>query len=147
MDGTVTVSLSDSGFNIVPGSSSIGLSAIGNNIVVSCNALTRIDTDDVLEWKNNQLSHKDSGVTAGGYGPNANQTGANSMTIPRVTVDSKGHVTDAKETTVVIRDYVEQRKSDESDADRPILLSERTTDFDDTNTTRKGKNATYNNLE
>lgn len=41
---------------------------------------------------------KASGVTAGTYGPSANTTGA-SVTIPKITVDSKGRVTSAENTT------------------------------------------------
>ena len=49
MDNIVTVSLSESSFSIVPGSESIAINkGQGNNIVVSCNALTKIDTDDYL---------------------------------------------------------------------------------------------------
>lgn len=146
MNGAVTVSLSDSGFNLVPGSSSIGITSNENNIVISCNALTRIDTDNWLEWKNDRLYHKDSGVTQGTYGQNADASGANSITVPKITVDSKGHSTKIENKTVTIRDYVEQRKSDNSNSDRPVLIAERDTDFDDTNTTRKGKNITYNNM-
>jgi len=63
MDNTVTVSLSDSFFKIVPGES-INLSASEDNtIVISCNALTKIDTEGPLEWKDKKLFHKESGVT------------------------------------------------------------------------------------
>lgn len=41
---------------------------------------------------------KASGVTAGTYGPSANTTGS-SVTIPKITVDSKGRITSAENTT------------------------------------------------
>lgn len=41
---------------------------------------------------------KTSGVTAGTYGPSANTTGS-SVTIPKITVDSKGRITSAENTT------------------------------------------------
>jgi len=65
------VSLADSSFRIIPGSSNIQLQTQNNNIIISSNALTRIDTDNWLEWKDNILHHKDSEVKAGGYGPAA----------------------------------------------------------------------------
>lgn len=146
MNNNVIVSLADSYFTIVPGSSSIALHAQDNTIMISCDALTRIDTDDYLEWKNDRLYHKDSGVEAGGYGPTANQTGANTFKVPRLVVDKKGHITNASERDITIRDFVEQRKSDDVDADRPILISENQQDRDNTDVTRKGKQVTYNNF-
>lgn len=41
---------------------------------------------------------KTSGVTSGTYGPSANTTGS-SVTIPKITVDSKGRITSAENTT------------------------------------------------
>lgn len=145
MNNTVTVSLSETSFRIVPGSSSIGVTASGSDIIVSCNALTKVDTEGPLEWKNNKLYHKESGITEGSYGQRTSSTGTASFTIPRITVDKYGHTSNIEEKEVSIRDYVEQRKSDDSDSDRPILLSERQEDQDDTNVTRKGKDLTYNN--
>lgn len=145
MDNTVTVSLSDTNFRIVPGSASIGVRSSGNDIIISCNALTKIDTEGPLEWKNNKLFHKDAGVQAGSYGQKAAQTGASTVTIPRITFDQYGHATSAEDKEVKLRDYVEQRKADSQNQDRQILLSERDTDDDDTNITRKAKNFTYNN--
>jgi hypothetical protein len=72
MNNNVIVSLADSSFTIVPGSSSIALHAQDNNITISCDALTRIDTDEFLEWKGDKLYHKDSGVEVGSYGPTTN---------------------------------------------------------------------------
>jgi len=40
---------------------------------------------------------------------------------------------------------VEQRSSDESDIERQLLLSERASNTNDTNITRKGKGLSYNN--
>lgn len=146
MNNNVIVSLADSSFTIVPGSSSIALHAQDNNITISCDALTRIDTDEFLEWRGDKLYHKDSGVEVGSYGPTTNQTGANTFKIPRLTVDKKGHITEAIDRDITIRDFVEQRKSDDVDVDRPLLISENQQDRDNTDVTRKGKQVTYNNL-
>ena len=145
MNGTVIVSLSDTSFTLVPGSSSIQLRAQDNAIVISSNALTHIDTDDQLEWKNNRLYHKDSGIEAGAYGPKSSSSGVNIVRIPKVTFNKSGHATSAETIDITIRDYVEQRSADESDINRQILLAERNTDTSDTNITRKGEGLTYNN--
>lgn len=145
MDGNVIVSLSDSSFTLVPGSSSIQLRAQDNAIVISTNALTKINTDDQLEWKENKLYHKESGISIGTYGPSSSSTGVNILKIPKITFNKYGHATSAETVDITIRDYVEQRSADESDSERPLLLSERGTDTSDTNTTRKGKELTYNN--
>lgn len=146
MNNTVTVSLSDTSFRLVPGSSSIGIRSDGNDIIVSCSALTKIDTEGPLEWKNNKLYHKNSGIEAGSYGQRTEQVGASTITIPRVTFDQYGHATGAEDKKITIRDYVEQRKSDDKDSERQLLLSERDTDFDDTNITRKAKALSFNNF-
>lgn len=145
MNNTVTVSLSESSFTIVPGSTSISVRSQGNAIVISSNALTKIDTDDQLEWKDNKLYHKESGITVGSYGPISAQTGANILSIPKISFNKYGHATNAETVNVTIRDYVEQRSADESDTNRQLLLSERNTDISDTNITRKAKGLTYNN--
>lgn len=145
MDGTVIVSLSDTFFTLVPGSPSIQLKAQDNAIVISSNALTKIDTDDQLEWKENKLYHKQSGVELGTYGPVTSSSGVNILKIPKITFNVYGHATSAETVDVTIRDYVEQRSDDESDKDRQLLLSERESNTNDVNITRKGKGLTYNN--
>ena len=145
MNNTVTVALSESYFTIVPGSTNISVRAQDNAIVVSSNALTRIDTDDQLEWKDNKLYHKESGIVIGSYGPNSSQTGANILSIPKISFNKYGHATDAETISITIRDYVEQRNADSSNIDRQLLLSERNTEESDTNITRKAKGLTYNN--
>lgn len=145
MNNTVTVALSESSFTIVPGSTNISVRAQDNAIVISSNALTKIDTDDQLEWKDNKLYHKESGISIGSYGPNSSQTGANILSIPKISFNKYGHATDAETISITIRDYVEQRNADSSNIDRQLLLSERNTEESDTNITRKAKGLTYNN--
>lgn len=147
MNNNVIVSLSESSFTIVPGSPSISVKAQDNAIVLSCNALTKIDTDDQLEWKNNKLYHKESGIQLGTYGPQGTQSGVNILTIPKITFNKHGHATDAESVTLTIRDYVEQRSADDSDTERQLLLAERGTNTDDVNITRKGKDLSYNNYK
>lgn len=144
MDNIVNVSLSEDSFNIVPGSESISLKSQGNNVIISCDALTRIDTDDYLEWKENRLYHKISGATPGQYGPKVDLFGTNAVPTFQINVDAAGHITSIKEKTTTIRDYVEQRESDSINSDRQLLLAERGEPQDDTNITRKA-NATFNN--
>lgn len=145
MNNIVNVSLSEDGFNIVPGSESISVKSQGKNIIISCDALTRINTDDLLEWKDGCLYHKPSGVDQGQYGPKVDLVGANSVPTFQMQVNTTGHITSIKEKTVIIRDYVEQRASDSTNRDRQLLLAERGETQDDTNITRKA-NATFNNV-
>ena len=145
MNGTVTVRLSDASFTLVPGSSDIQFRAQDNSIVVSTNALTRIDTDEELEWRNNKLYHKESGVEVGTYGPTSTSSGVNILKIPKITFNKYGHATSAETLSITIRDYVEQRSADESDKERSLLISERDTNTNDTEITRKGRGLTYNN--
>lgn len=146
MNNNVIVSLSDSYFNIVPGTSSISVRAQGNNVIISCDALTRIDTDDFLEWKDNVLYHKDSGIREGSYGPTANQEGASNFIIPRIYVNAKGHVTEIEEKSINIRDYVQQRRPDQTNSDRNLLISSGSNDREETDVTIKGRDLTYNNF-
>ena len=44
---------------------------------------------------NRTITHNTSGVTAQAYGPTANVSGANSIAIPKITVDECGHITAA----------------------------------------------------
>ena len=145
IDGNIIVSLSDTSFTLIPGSSSIQLKSLDNSIIISSNALTYIDTDDQLEWKDDKLFHKESGIEIGTYGPRSTSTGVNILKIPKITFNKYGHATNAETVDITIRDYVEQRSADESDKDRQLLLSERETNTNDSNITRKGKGLTYNN--
>lgn len=145
ISGTVKVSLSDASFTLVPGSTSISLKSQDNSIIISSSALTKIDTDDQLEWRDNKLYHKESGIALGTYGPRSTSTGVNILKIPKITFNKYGHATSAETLDITIRDYVEQRKADESDEEKQILLSERSTDINDVNVTRKAKGLTYNN--
>ena len=144
MNNIVNVSLSEDSFNIVPGSESISVKSQGKNIIISCDALTKINTDDFLEWKDGKLYHKASGVNRGQYGPKVDLFGTNAVPTFQIEVDAAGHITSIKEKTVTIRDYVEQREADSTNKNRQLLLAEREEAQDDTNITRKA-NATFNN--
>ena len=144
MNNVVTVSLSENSFNIQPGSESISIRGQGNSIIISCNALTRIDTDDYLEWKDNKLYHAKSGVIAGSYGPTSVIIGASSISTLHIEVDEAGHITKIEKKETQIRDYVEQRQADNANSNRQILLAERGEEQSDTNYARKST-ATFNN--
>ena len=51
-------------------------------------------------------THPASGATAGSYGPTANVTGSNNttLTVPQITVDSEGHITNVVERTYTSKD-------------------------------------------
>lgn len=146
MNNIVSVILSESSFNIIPGSESISIRADGNSIIVSSNALTKIDTDDYLEWREGKLYHKEQEITPGSYGPNVNTSGVNNIESYKMTLDKAGHITNIEQRTQTIRDFVEQRQSDSADKNRYVLLAERETDFDDTSFTMKSKGLKFNNL-
>lgn len=147
MDNTVTVSLTEQNFKIVPGAGMSLSAQEDNTIVISCQALTKIDTEGPLEWKNGRLLHKESGVTEGVYGQTSAQEGANIIRTSKINVDKYGHVISAETVSNKIRDYVEQRRTDDINKDRQLLLAEKDVEQDDTNITRKGNALTYNNFD
>lgn len=72
-------------------------SASSSNHVLT---LTKGD-DTTVTFADTVYTHPDSGVTADSYGPNGDVTGNNDVTIsvPQITVDAQGHVTNVTERT------------------------------------------------
>lgn len=78
---------------------------VQNKVIYSAllNKQDKIDFDNSDVYSSTQpngvgVHLRTSGVTAGTYGPSANTTGS-SITIPKITVDSKGRITSAENTT------------------------------------------------
>ena len=81
----------------------ITVDAKGHVTSVTNRTYTSVNTDTNTTYSGSSpiyvsgttISHNNSGVTAGTYGPGANVTGSNGATIniPQITVDAKGHVT------------------------------------------------------
>jgi hypothetical protein len=125
-DGKVSLTIGSETINFSTQGSGISISKSGNSIVFSSSALTsgEIKTDDILVWDRatKKMSHASSGVIVGNYGQSSKTEKAQTFVVPRITVNSTGHVTNAENITVSIRDQVEQKTSNEN-LDRPILAA------------------------
>lgn len=147
-NGMITVSLGDSNFVLTSSGDAISIhKGEANNIIFSSAALTRVDTQKPLEWDtiNKKLLHSESGVVSDIYGQTVSVENASIFTIPYFTVDKFGHLVEAGEKNVEIRDYVEQLAPSENLIDRNILLSYNgINDESDTAQTRKASGLSYN---
>lgn len=146
--GSVNINIGQNKINLSTFGDSLSIrKGVGEKIIISSTALTKINTEAPLEWDlvNKKLIHQDSEVVAGTYGSTSNQPNASSFTIPYYVVDSKGHLTNSGTSTVQIRDYVEQLKPGNEDIDRNIILSQnKVNDDTETGPVRKANGLTYN---
>ena len=103
-----------------------------------------------------QLNHDPSGITAGTYGNNSQQTPSygGTFNIPYFTVDTQGHITNASITTVKIpesdnTDYkVRQTPINSNDNNNyRILLSNSANDISEDSVSKKNANLIYNPTE
>ena len=103
-----------------------------------------------------QLNHDPSGITAGTYGNNSQQTPnyGGTFNIPYFTVDAQGHITNASTTTVKIpasdnTDYkVRQTPINSNDNNNyRILLSNSANDTSEDSISKKNANLIYNPTE
>ena len=142
----VTVTLGDSNFTISTSGSGLSVrKGTDNNIIITSSALTNIDAVTPLEWKDKKLIHKDSGVSSGVYGESSNLSNTNSFHIPYISINSSGHITEASNTLVNIRDYVEQLSPSSKLEEHSILTSYNSvSNTDDVARTRKANGLTYN---
>lgn len=118
----------------------------GNRIVISSNALNKIDTEAPLEWNNadKKLYHLQSGVAPGSYGQSTNLGNASIFVVPNITVDKTGHIISAENHNIEIRDYVEQLSPSSAAVERNLLLAYNDTVNTDTSQTRKANGMTFN---
>lgn len=124
--GSVKVNIGNSFFLLSTAGESISVrKGDGNRIIISSNALNRIDTEAPLTWDitNRKLLHMDSGVAPGSYGQSTNLGNASVFVVPNIMVDSTGHITHAQNYNVEIRDYVEQLAPSTLAGNRNVLLS------------------------
>lgn len=148
--GIINVSLGSSSFNL--STSGDGLSirkGQDNDIILTSTALSSINAIAPLKWDDvtKKLTHEDSGVTEGSYGQSSNLSKASSFIIPNITVDSKGHVTDIQDSTINIRDYVDQVYNTTIEGEHDLLLSYNSSNTNtDTTQALKGKGITFNNV-
>ena len=148
VSGSVKVQIGNSFFLMSTAAESISIrKGDGNRIIISSNALSRVDTEPPLEWDaaNRKLLHKTSGVVPGSYGQSTNLGNASIFVIPNIIVDATGHVTLAENHNIEIRDYVEQLAPSTLMGDRNILLSyNEASDTADTSQVRKANGLTFN---
>lgn len=146
-NGKVTINIGDSFFTLQTIGTSLSINkGINNDIILSSNALSYINTEYPLEWVEDtkKLLHKKSSADAGIYGSD-NQSNASSFYIPNITIDEYGHITNIKNSIVSIRDYVAQIAPTTVDVDRNILLSfNESSNNTDINQVRKASGLLYN---
>lgn len=148
VSGSVKVQIGNSFFLLTPTGDSISLrKGDGNRIIISSNALNRVDTEPPLKWdaSNRKLLHMESGVASGSYGQSTNIGNASVFVVPNFIVDATGHITFAENHNIEIRDYVEQVAPSNQMAERNILLSYNEANNNmDTSQVRKANGLTFN---
>lgn len=148
VSGSVKVQIGNSFFLMSTAGESISVrKGDGNRIIISSNALSRVDTEPPLEWDaaNRKLLHKESGAVPGSYGQPTNLGNASIFVIPNITVDATGHITSAESHNIEIRDYVEQLAPSNLMGDRNILLSyNEASNNMDTSQVRKANGLVFN---
>lgn len=148
VSGSVKVQIGNSFFLMSTAGESISVrKGDGNRIIISSNALSRVDTEPPLEWDaaNRKLLHKESGAVPGSYGQSTNLGNASIFVIPNITVDATGHITSAENHNIEIRDYVEQLAPSNLMGERNILLSyNEASNNMDTSQVRKANGLTFN---
>ena len=148
VSGSVKVQIGNSFFLLTPTGDSISLrKGDGNRIIISSNALNRVDTEPPLKWdaSNRKLLHMESGVASGSYGQSTNLGNASVFVVPNFIVDATGHVTFAENHNIEIRDYVEQAAPSNQMAERNVLLSYNEANNNmDTSQVRKANGLTFN---
>lgn len=148
VSGSVKVQIGNSFFLLTPTGDSISLrKGNGNRIIISSNALNRVDTEPPLKWdaSNRKLLHMESGVASGSYGQSTNLGNASVFVVPNFIVDATGHITFAENHNIEIRDYVEQVAPSNQMVERNILLSYNEANNNmDTSQVRKANGLTFN---
>lgn len=148
VSGSVKVQIGNSFFLMSTVGESISVrKGDGNRIIISSNALNRVDTEPPLEWDaaNRKLLHKTSGVVPGSYGQSTNLGNASIFVVPNIIVDATGHITLAENHNIEIRDYVEQLAPSNLMGERNILLSYNEAGNNmDTSQVRKANGLTFN---
>lgn len=148
--GVVKVDIANSFFTISTSGASLSVQkGAGNDIIISSNALTKVDTASPLEWDTvtKRLLHSTSGASAGTYGQSTTTENASILNIPYLTVNATGHITNISTKAVSIRDYVEQLAPNELLGDRNVLLSYNEVNTNsDTAQVHKARGLTFNSL-
>lgn len=117
----------------------------GNNIIFSSSALTSIDTEYPLKWDTTikKLTHEKTSVTSGAYGETSSADNVSLITIPWFRVDAWGHLVEADNRNIKIRDYVEQQLSETVSGSFNILIGHTENYSSETNPVRKARGLTF----
>lgn len=144
-DGTsVTLMSGDSKIILRKIGASLSLSCVDNVITFTSTALTTIATSGPLKWDGQTLHHLPSGVVAGIYGARGDTT-TSSITIPSITVDEYGHITDITDKSAAIPAVVEQIPITNIDEETyQLLLSSSSSETRETGSARKTIYLKYN---
>lgn len=145
-DNTVTVTIGSEDFNMSPVGDNLKIQkGEGNNIIFSSTALSSIKTEFPLKWDSveKKLTHEKTVDTEGAYGEYASTENASIFKIPYFTVDKWGHVVSAENTTVQVRDYVEQIATPNLQGERSVLLADSVGSDSETGITRKAEGLTF----
>lgn len=146
--GSVNISFGNSSFYISTSGDGISVrKGTDNRVIITSSALTRINAVSPLKWNDQtkQLTHLESGVTPGSYGPTSDSDKASVITSTNIIVDKYGHITSLENKNITIRDYVEQLEAGDTNADRNILLSYNpVNNYSDTAPVRKANGLTFN---
>lgn len=146
LQGVVTIKIGNSEFKIQTTGESLNLRTKDNLIILDSAALTSVPTEDPLEWTSDKkLIHKDSGVQKGNYGEASDKEQAETILVPHIEVDSKGHITSINNAQISVRDYVQQVKPSNSNTENvPILLAYQGGNKEQSNPVRQADGLTYN---
>lgn len=146
LDGTVVVSFGNHDFKLKTTGESLSIRTQDNTIIFDSTALTSIPTESPLEWtKQKKLIHQDSGVIEGSYGAGSDQSNVETIKVPNINVDSKGHITNIEDKSITIRDYVKQLRPDEYDSqEKPVLLAYDGKQQEQSNPVKQASGLSYN---
>lgn len=146
--GSVNLNIGKKEINISTSGDSLSIrKGLGDKIIINSTALTQVDTDYPLNWDKitKKLTHSDSGVIEGVYGPTTNVSNASIFSVPYYVVNSTGHIVETGNKNVEIRDYVEQVRPSDQAVERDVLLSyNESNDQSDTAQVRKANGLKYN---
>ena len=145
----VSVGIGNTSFSLASSGESLSIKkGIGNNIIITSNALSKVNTDLPLEWDNlnKKLLHsKVQGLLPGTYGQSSQLDNASVFSIPYLTVNEYGHIVSISNKNIEIRDYVDQLQPTETGGNKNILLSyNEENNQSDTAQVRKARGLTYN---
>lgn len=147
--GTVKITVGTDSFSISTAGALSVSSGQNNKVILNSNALTSINTDEPLKWvvAENKLIHLESGVTPGSYGQGVDDTNANTFSVPKITLNKTGHVTNVESKTVTIRDYVKQLSPSQQNNEKRILLAYSDSSLEQNQPVRMANGLTYNDSD